>query len=40
MDMADIHCYDDNSSHSLFHSSAKEMIHTHYVMFIVLDVEG
>jgi len=27
MDMAGIHCYDDNSSHSLFHSSAEEMIH-------------
>ena len=23
--MADIHCYDDNSSYSLFHSSVKEM---------------
>ena len=27
MDVAGIHCYDDNGSCSLFHSSAKEMIH-------------
>jgi len=39
MDMADIYCYADNSSYSLFHSSAKKMIHIHYTMFIVLDVE-
>ena len=37
--MADIHCCDDIGSYSLFHSSAKEMIHTHHIMFIVLDVE-
>ena len=27
MDMADVHCYADSGSYSLFHSSAKEMIH-------------
>jgi len=40
MDMADIHCYADSGSYSLFHSSAKEMIHIHHIIFIVLDVEG
>jgi len=39
MDMVNIHCYNDNSSYSLFHSSAKEIIHIHHVMFIVLEVE-
>jgi hypothetical protein len=39
MDMADIHCCDDIGSYSLFHSSAKEMIHIHHIMFSVLDVE-
>lgn len=40
MDMADIHCYVDLGSYSLFHSSAKEMIHIRHIIFIVLDVEG
>ena len=39
MDMAGVHCYADNSSYSLFHSSAKEMILILHIMFIVLSVE-
>ena len=33
MDMADIHCYCDIGSSTLFHSSAQEMIHIHHIMF-------